>query len=131
MIIENATSPSVTNTVTLNDKKLNSGEKIIVPENSTINIGLLHLAYKRTEGETHLIFCVLFYQTNVCSAPGLSQLQVLFSNLKCSICLRFLENPRILPCQHIFCQSCISSFLRPPVIQLSGSDVRYCKPLLH
>ena len=31
----------------------------------------------------------------------------IFDDLKCSICLEFLKNPRTLNCQHSFCTKCL------------------------
>lgn len=33
-------------------------------------------------------------------------------NLECSICLELLTDPRVLPCQHTYCASCVSDYVR-------------------
>ena len=40
--------------------------------------------------------------SNICLPSPIEENQ-----LKCSFCLNFLQNPKVLPCQHTFCKDCI------------------------
>ncbi|CAI0386189.1 unnamed protein product [Linum tenue] len=52
---------------------------------------------------------------------GFLHLQKLALELKCPLCLNFLKKPHILPCDHIFCGSCL------PKSKQLGPECPYCK----
>ncbi|WAR17635.1 TRIM3-like protein, partial [Mya arenaria] len=35
--------------------------------------------------------------------------------ITCSICMEIFNSPRVLPCQHTFCEHCLSSFIKNEV----------------
>ncbi|CAI0385825.1 unnamed protein product [Linum tenue] len=53
--------------------------------------------------------------------PGFLHLQKLALELKCPLCLNFLKKPHLLPCDHIFCRSCL------PKSKHLGLECPYCK----
>ncbi|CAI0386196.1 unnamed protein product [Linum tenue] len=53
--------------------------------------------------------------------PGFLHLQKLALELKCPLCLNFLKKPHLLPCDHIFCRSCL------PKSKQLGLECPYCK----
>lgn len=41
-----------------------------------------------------------------------SKMQEIENILSCSICMELFRVPRVLPCQHTFCQECLSDYIR-------------------
>ena len=45
------------------------------------------------------------------------------SNLKCSICLEFFSDPRVLPCLHTYCLKCLQGLVSDRKSDLSCPHV--------
>ncbi len=51
----------------------------------------------------------------------------LAAELHCAICLDFYSNPRILPCQHSFCYTCLVQILKAPPDQAKAVLCPSCR----
>lgn len=60
-----------------------------------------------------------------CSSRGSAQR--LSRDLTCSICLDLFKQPVSLPCDHTFCQACITSYWSGPVCQGSATSCPQCR----
>uniref|UniRef100_A0A8D0A8M8 RING-type E3 ubiquitin transferase n=1 Tax=Sander lucioperca TaxID=283035 RepID=A0A8D0A8M8_SANLU len=52
-----------------------------------------------------------------CTSPVVRQIDKQF--LVCSICLDHYQNPKVLPCLHTFCESCLQNYIPPESLTLS------------
>ena len=70
-----------------------------------------------------VVFCHLFKVKVIKMATSSTEI-----SLKCSICLEFYFDPRVLPCLHTFCLHCLEPLVKDGTISCPQCRVKHKIP---